>query len=133
MYNNIYIYVIYKLVLANCIACVCYVMIVDYNDIYKYIYLDIYIFIIILYLIHYLCIYIYIYKYICIYIYIYYVYICISICLSIYDSLCVLFHDGRLYSYSLPSWNNTQKLCNLPRQIFSILASTEIYETLLNF
>ena len=43
MYNNIYI--LYKLVLANCMAYVCYFMIVDYNDIYKYIYLYIYIYI----------------------------------------------------------------------------------------
>ena len=37
------------------------------------------------------------------------------------------------YSYSLRSWNNTHKLCNLPRQVFSILASTGIYKTLLNY
>ena len=27
----------------------------------------------------------------------------------------------------------THKLCNLPRQVFNILASIEIYETLLKF
>ena len=37
-----------------------------------------------------------------------------------------------IYSYSLRSRNNTHKVCNLSRQAFSILASAEIYETLLN-
>ena len=89
--------------MANCIACVCYVMIVDYNDIYKYIYLDIYIFIIILYLIHYLCIYIYIYINIYVYIYIYimsiyvylYVYLSMIVCVCYFmmvDYIVIVYH-----------------------------------------
>ena len=41
----IYIYILHELVSANCIACVCYSMIADYKDIYRYIYIDIYIYI----------------------------------------------------------------------------------------
>ena len=51
-----YIFILDKLVWANCIACMCYFMIADYNCIYLYI-----------------CIYVYIYiLYIILYIYIYY-------------------------------------------------------------
>ena len=69
-----------------------------YKLIYIYIYLLFYIWFII-----------YIHTYMYAYIYIYtYVYIL-----------------KERESYSLLSWNNTRKLCNLPRQIFSILASIE--------
>ena len=43
IYLAIHIYILYKLVSANCIACVCYFMIADYNDIYIYIYIYTYI------------------------------------------------------------------------------------------
>ena len=37
-YISVYlIYILYKLVSASCIACVCYFVIADYNDIYIYI------------------------------------------------------------------------------------------------
>ena len=43
LYKLIYIYIyIYKLASTNCIACVCYFMITDYNDIHIYIYIYIY-------------------------------------------------------------------------------------------
>ena len=69
------------------------------------------------------------YKLIYIYIYIYYfisdlLYIYIYICMYIYIYMCIYIERERK-SYSLLSWNNTRKLCNLPRQIFSILASIE--------
>ena len=34
IYIYIYMHILYKLVTANSIACVCYFMIADYNDIY---------------------------------------------------------------------------------------------------
>ena len=118
-----------------------------------YIYIYIHIFIIILYLIYYiyiLYIFIYIYMYICICMYInilcIYIYLSfyLSIHLSIYLSISIYSYIyiyiyiyryiyRHIYSYSLRSWNNAHKLCNLARQVFSILASTERIKNLNHF
>ena len=68
-------------------------------------------------------IYIYIYIYLLFYIW-FIIYIHIYMYVYIYIYMCIYIERERK-SYSLLSWNNTRKLCNLPRQIFSILASIE--------